>query len=1014
MHIAIHRSSMKNRLLFQPLVCSRTNNPANIASLCIQMFAQGGSCTSCGSDTNVRVQFATAMCANGGTTVTIAGRPAFTSPATCGQASYDGSDWTDTFLNVDQEYTVQTASNVCSTHIIFSVPAGYELEINGEKTNEINKGGPSEGDGEGTWKIVLRKCKSASLGAGESDGARLGSVAWSVGLGLLGDGRSAEKISLHQDSISAQTYTPASLIYSAPGKTNEVDVVRNPDTSLRQVKVPQTLADVVMINASEYEIRFYRPTDVGSKANGIYNVSGQPFTVWRGKNPDGSLMGRLQISKIQNGITESSEYRIDATTGAWTLSRNGGLRVETKLIANPTANSRIETTVVRDGTTQQAASKIERFFFAFPWGEEVTRETVYPYDNSASQSALVQNEATAVEIAPLVTEYAYYTDPAQGGSYSKLLSVHRPDGSWEKNFYDNFGKLSLVLRPWKDQPFETATAANSHATYYYYTNNDGLRVTLFNLQLDHVDETINGTRIRRTTYDRTSTPINGEPAVREVETVYSSGTVGVATATIKYHATASDFLAGRTALVEYPDGRRDTYVYERGDYVDNADPALRQFTPNPTGSAQRMTVIHGTTTSPNGVAFKTTKETSVQNEKGQGVLSEIFVFNGTDYERVNWSAMDYDDRSHLTQTRRSDGTISTQLWNGDLLTSQTDETGVRTTFTYDGLGRTQTRTKVGVVAGGGFPAQVDIVTTYGYDAMDRTVSETTAAGSLTLTKTRGYDVAGRIKKETDEAGLSTLYDYTSGGRIQKVTSPGGAYRVTENYPDGQAKTTTGTATVTRTYDYGVNADGTRYSHEFVGDAGAASPRWTKTTSDWADQVVKIETPGFVAGTNIIQSFSYNVKGQLQAKTLYAGSIRTVADFRYEYDELGNEIREGMDVDSNGSLAISSTDRVAERESVYEKNGSDWFRVVTSRRYLVNNDATPTSKSEKVRLTFPSDSQFSQETINVDEAGQATSTTPVDRPLYQEADPNDKHSGFRHRLGCDICKRTHSVRNTKYP
>jgi hypothetical protein len=46
--------------------------------------------------------------------------------------------------------------------------------------------------------------------------------------------------------------------------------------------------------------------------------------------------------------------------------------------------------------------------------------------------------------------------------------------------------------------------------------------------------------------------------------------------------------------VEYPDGRKDTYTYERGNYTPNTDPSLSQFTPDSTGLAERETVIHGT------------------------------------------------------------------------------------------------------------------------------------------------------------------------------------------------------------------------------------------------------------------------------------------------------------------------------------------------------------------------------------------------------------------------------------
>jgi RHS repeat-associated protein len=951
-----------------------------IAALSSQLTAQSSSCSSCAKN-KVKIRFASVICADKNINITLNGATASTQGGTCTTTSYATSYWTYTELTIDKTYTITAGSQICSTHIIFDVPDGYNLEINGEQTSEINKAGPVKGDGDGTWNIVLKKCKSCSgTSPGENCDFRNGSVEWSVGMGRLTDGRSAEAIAIREDALTAQIYTPAALIYSPPGKTSEVDVVRNADGSLRQVKAPQALADVVVISSTEYEVRYYRPADVGSKVGGIYTVTGAPFTVWKIKNPDVSTTNRLQISKSQNAVMETSEYQADSITGTWTLVRNGGLRSETKFNTYPTANSRVETLIVKDNTTQAVASKTEKTYYNFPWGEELIKEIVYPYDNSVSQGLAAPSvEASAVEVAPLVTEYAYYEDTADSGSYSKLKTVKRADGSWGKYFYDNFGNIRLLLRPWKDLTLENANEVNSRATYYYYTNFDGVITSLFNKETDHIDEHINGIRVKRTTYDRTSVTLNGEPAVREVQTVYSSAPVGMATVSTYYHRTASDFYASRTAFVEYPDGRKDTYIYERGDYTTNADPSLNQFTPNASGLAERGTVIHGTTLAPDGIPLKTTKETSVRNDKGQNALNEIYVYNGTSYERISWTVTDYNDASHPVQMRRSNGTVSTMVWTGDQLTSETDENGIQTTYTYDLLNRTKTRTKKGIAAGGGFPAQSDIVTTYGYDAEGRTTQETLVGGSLTLAKTRTYDLAGRIKTEKDEAGYSTVYDYTNGGRTQKITMPGGAYRVSDSYLSGQAKSQNGTAIVSRIFDYGVNADGTRYAQEFIGDAGMNSPRWTKTTADWAEQTIKIEKPGFVTGTNLIQTSAYNNKGQIISASTFAGATRIVADMLYEYDELGRQIRQGLDLNANGVLEISSTDRVRESEIIYEKNGSDWFRSNTTKNYLADNDAAAATVTQKERLTFISAPTITSETIGIDESGQSSRvTTTIDR------------------------------------
>src|SRR5207244_1015664 len=137
-------------------------------------------------------------------------------------------------------------------------------------------------------------------------------------------------------------------------------------------------------------------------------------------------------------------------------------------------------------------------------------------------------------------------------------------------------------------------------------------------------------------------------------------------------------------------------------------------------------------------------------------------------------------------------------------------------------------------------AQADITTTFSYDAASHQSGQTVSGGGLSLSSSRIYDLAGRIKNETNSVGFTANFTYANGGRTQTVTSPGGGAQTTDKYLDGQTKSVTGTTIVARYSDYGVNGDGTRYTQEFVGNAGLSSPRWTKTTSDWMGRTVAVE------------------------------------------------------------------------------------------------------------------------------------------------------------------------------
>jgi RHS repeat-associated protein len=902
------------------------------------------------------------MCSHNPYTISLNGTQV-TGTGDCTAEQWVTSDLTYTELKVDQTYTLTVGADSCSTHINFVVPDGYKLEIDGIEAKSIDKVGTTEGGGDGSWNVVLRqKCSCGDGGPGESPGPKRGSVLWQVGMGTLSNGMTAHSINLREKALSVLAYTPAALVYSPPGRTNEVDVVRNADQSLRQVKAPQALADVIVISATEYEIRYYSSADVGSKVGGLYTLTGQPFVKWKIKNPDPATTTRLQISKTQGAVTDTSEYTWDAISDSWTLSTGNGARIETSTITYPTSTSRVETIVVKDNVPL-ITSKLSRTYHTFTWGEELIQEVLDP-DNAA-----------------LKTVYSYYENQSETGKYTRLKSIVNPDGSWEKYDYDNAGNMVLVLRPWKDQSIGTATEDSSHTTLYTYSNSDGIITSLYTNLLSSETEKIAGIIVRKRTYSRTGTTVDEHPAVIESETSYFSATESLVRTTTRYHSTAPPSLANRLVAIEYPDGRKKSLTYEKGNYVPNADPALSTFTPDVNGLAERETMVSGTVASPQGVAFKTTKDVYIRDLNGNQVLQESYIYNGTTYERVAWVAVEYDQRGHAVMARTSKGEMSTAVWTGDLKSSEIDTTGIETTYVYDSLNQLKSRTKKGIAAGGGFPAQADILTEFTYDVEGRQTSEKVSSSGLSVIRKRAYDIAGRLTKETDEADLNTIYLYSNGGRIQTVLRPGGASEISESYVDGQPKSITGSRVVSQYFDYGINTDGTQYMQEFVGPAGLSSPRWTRTTTDWVGRVIYVEAPSFT-GTNVRQSSIYDTLGRLQKQITIAGTTKLVADRLFEYNELGEQIRSGFDIDGNGLLSLASTDRIDEAESLFEKVGTDWFHTTTFRTYLTDNNSTPTVQSQRERLSnFPLNGadQTISEATTMNVAGNSTvRTITVDR------------------------------------
>jgi hypothetical protein len=148
----------------------------------------------------VEVGFTASMCSHHDYIVTFADKQV-TGTGDCTAEQWVTSELTYTQLKVGETYTLTVGADSCSTHVNFVVPDEYYLEIDGVEAKSIDKvGGTTKGSGDGSWKVVLRqKCPCGQGGAGESGGAKKGSVLWEVGMGNLSNGMTAHSISLREE-----------------------------------------------------------------------------------------------------------------------------------------------------------------------------------------------------------------------------------------------------------------------------------------------------------------------------------------------------------------------------------------------------------------------------------------------------------------------------------------------------------------------------------------------------------------------------------------------------------------------------------------------------------------------------------------------------------------------------------------------------------------------------------------------------------------------------------------------
>src|ERR1044072_5917302 len=211
---------------------------------------------SCDTEGEVTIAYKGIMCAFYPYTITLNGTEAQGPGDSCVMVSAS-TPKTYTKLKLNKTYKMTAGSDICVTTINFQVPEGYTLYVDGKESNQIYKSDTLHHvfSGDGQWDIVVRKkCDCGPNKIGNAAGKR-GSVLWQSGMGMLSDGRSAYGLRVAEKTLSSAIYTPATLVYSAPGLTSEVDVVTGGDGNLRQVKAPQGLADIVVVNASEYDIR---------------------------------------------------------------------------------------------------------------------------------------------------------------------------------------------------------------------------------------------------------------------------------------------------------------------------------------------------------------------------------------------------------------------------------------------------------------------------------------------------------------------------------------------------------------------------------------------------------------------------------------------------------------------------------------------------------------------------------------------------------------------------------------
>lgn len=859
------------------------------------------------------------------------------------------------------DYTLNAARDTCSGVIVTrTYPTNNGPFQVGDEIPVMLKATDACGNSNNAAFHVKFVCSCSSCGSPGSGKCDDGSVDVDINLGTMTGGNSAGSLLLYAKEPSFSLGTPRALrFYPRPGGP---EVIRFSSGDLRQIRSAEALADVVTLDDYSYEIRFYTDAHAGAKnSQGLYEPTGSSYVVWR-IAADSNDVNRLDVSEIRGASTKEYAYVYNPLQNGWTLTSGGGLKVETRFSEwNSNLTVRTETHVIVNGSENEALRELN-VFKTVSWGEAKIQVIVDP------------------EGAALTTTRTYYEDPQQMGKYMRLASEQKPDGSMVVYDYDAEGRMTLESRNWLDSAAGTNGASVVSNGYVPVDpNDDG---TVWSHRPRSVTTEAAGVVISKAYFSYTAST-NGE--VTEIREQCGSpaaafGDAGNLRTITVYYPESAPLWPGQVKSIQYPDGRLDHMIYESGYYDENGgEPG--DFTPG-TGEDVRITTIHGTVSSPDGIADKTTREISIQNKVGRELERGTYVYRTSGDERMDWTVNKYDELGHLTASYFANGTSKFSDWGTGCCGKETD-TGADGTvwvYGYDGLGRLTSRTREGMAATNSWPAQPDIVTSYGLDALGRTLLETTSADGLALVRSNQYDLAGRLSESMDSAGLETRYTYSDGGRITTVTRPGGAIEITENYLDGRVKSVTGTGVVPRFYEYGVETNGDRWTRAYTGSTN--SPMWEKTTTDMLGRTVRNEKPGF-GGAILTTIREYNTLGQLVAVRQLEGvpaDEPVMAATLYEYDELGRVFRMALDVDADDQIDLDGPDRVNESLTHYVWTGGRWWETVVSSIYAGDGSSTSTVVNTQWSKISGSGCGCSARVgITVDAYGNPTTTTEAFDP-----------------------------------
>jgi RHS repeat-associated protein len=761
-------------------------------------------------------------------------------------------------------------------------PMGWD-EFDDDDVPDDNGGGDGEGDGDGDegppsspggggggGEDDCDSCSDGSCnnGFGASATGTQGSAATvSFALGAAENGESAGQLRL--TSIHGEdSGSPAALKLTS--YREDVEVVLN-EGVVRQVNAPQGLVDIVTNNASQYQINYYPPAQVGAKVSGVYITSGTPMVTHTvSALGDPTLRTNLTIVTTKGG--SSITNRISTTRSGWEM---GGGDFWTAVSShNGLRTNRVSTTW--DGSVSPPA-RIVRSERYDPGTGDLLHSSLVRYEQDAAGHDVVVLRQFSVpgETRELTREY--YPDSTPPGFAGRLKKRIDFNGAWSYYEYDPNGRVAREFIGFLNQGYTTDSNLCRSITKDYtmlppewsdpYSYDD---LTTPRMEVEY----LLGKEIRRTY--RVELEYESRVIVCQTPGADWDAADNLVTITKLY---SSGSWENELASVENPDGTMSFYSY-----------------------ATNSTGFHTNTVSsglPNGGKSditKGTRTTTVIDPAGQ-TLSVTTVDVASNLTTDHTISSNPDSVGRYQKVTYMDNTFVWTSYGCCGIETVTNRDGSVTSYDYDALGRK-------------FMQSTDGITKFNYyDTAGRLYSairQGTNGNQITLF-TRGFDAWGRVIHQTNAMSHVTSWAYltnaaTGGNFVIQTNADGGT--IIQTYAiDGTLLKTTGTGIHPARTDYGVEQDGgvwRAYTKEIKLDAVFADTgEWVKSYADHVGRSYKTVYPD--GATNMSY---FNAQGELWKQVDPDGVITLMTNVNF------NESYSVVDMDRDSLIDWSGPDRIS--------------------------------------------------------------------------------------------------------